>query len=95
MSIFKKRLLIVACVLVCIPLLIGIIQYKKEPPKNISYESKQYKTDDVEFVYDLTYEQNDSTVYDHSLLEEALTIIEQAEQFLLLDFSLRGRQETV
>lgn len=88
MSILKKRLLIVACVLVCIPLLIGIIQYKKEPPKNISYESKQYKTDDVQFVYDLTYEVNDSTVYDHSLLEEALTIIDQAEQFLLLDMFL-------
>ncbi len=88
MSIFKKRLLIVACVVVCIPLLIGIIQYNKEAPKNISYESKQYKTDDVQFLYDLTYEENGSTIYDQSLLEEALKIIDQSEQFILLDMFL-------
>ena len=85
---FKKGLLITACVLVCIPLLFAIIHYNKELPKKISYESKQYKTDDVKFLYDLTYEQEDSTIYDHYLREEALHIINQAEQFVLIDMFL-------
>ena len=85
---FKKGLLLAACVLVCIPLLIGIIHYNKELPKNISYESKLYKTDNVQFLYDLTYEENGTTIYDQSLLEEALKIIDQAEYFLLLDMFL-------
>ncbi len=85
---FKKGLLITACVLFCIPLLFAIIHYNKELPRKISYESKQYKTDDVKFLYDLTYEENETTIYDHSLLEEALQIINSAEKFLLLDMFL-------
>ena len=87
-STLKKGLLITACVLVCIPLLIGIIHYNKELPKKISFESKQYKTNDVKFLYDLTYEENGTTIYDHSLAKEALHIIDEAKKFLLLDMFL-------
>ena len=47
-----------------------------------------YKTNDLQFVYDLTYQHQDERVIEQNLMQEALRIIDNAEQLLLIDMFL-------
>ena len=71
-----------------IPLFIGIIQHNKKLPSHISFEGPTYKTDELEFLYDLTYQKNEERVLEQQLLGTALEIINEAENFLVVDMFL-------
>ena len=64
----KKKLIIYCLVgfFVIVPLLIGIYQYAKPLPDNISYEGAVYEAD-VEFIYDVTYEKDGERVTEQQL----------------------------
>ncbi|MER1987295.1 MAG: phospholipase D-like domain-containing protein [Solibacillus sp.] len=83
-----KKYWFIAVIVVVIPVTIGIYHSTKAMPKHISYESAVYHTNDVQFLYDLTYEKNSERVMEQQLKREALSIIEEAEDFLVVDLFL-------
>lgn len=83
-----KRMLIIALIFVTIPAIIGLMQYNKNSPQNISLQSEPFKTDQVEFLTDVTYEKNNERQMEQQLFETALELISEAEQFLVVDMFL-------
>lgn len=73
-------------------LYIGVIyqHQQKDLPDNISYNGEFHLMNDgdVEFLYDLTYQKDNDEVYEQEIFEELYQIIEEAEDFLILDFFL-------
>ena len=64
--------------------------YKPLPP-GLSYEGKLHYTDDIQMIYDLSYAQNvdgDNLQHELHIFDEVNQVIENAEQFIVLDFFL-------
>ncbi len=57
-------------------------------PANISMESPVYRTDNVEFYYDLTYKKDDTIYTEHRIFNQMEKIIEDAEEFIVMDVFL-------
>ncbi|MCS5420580.1 MULTISPECIES: phospholipase D family protein [Psychrilyobacter] len=57
-------------------------------PPNISMESPIYQTDNVEFYYDLTYKKDDVIYTEHRIFNQMEKIIEDAEEFIVMDVFL-------
>lgn len=75
--------------LIIIPLTVGLFNYFKSTPENITYESDVYSTDSVEFLYDLTYADNDGEeTHEQEIFDEVFGMIDEAEEFLLIDMFL-------
>src|SRR5699024_7091671 len=75
--------------LIIIPLTVGLFNYFKLTPENITYESDVYSTDSVEFLYDLTYADNDGAeTHEQEIFDEVFGMIDEAEEFLLIDMFL-------
>ena len=83
-----KRIWFLTGILILISIIVGVVQHNKKLPQGISYESPIYKTNDVQFVYDLTYQHQGKRVIEQNLMQEALRIIDHAEQLLLVDMFL-------
>ena len=63
----------------------------KPLPKGISYASDIHKTDTVEMITDLTYSQDQEgtgMVHENHIFEEVYSMIEEAEEFVVVDFFL-------
>lgn len=75
-------------VIIAIPIIVGVYVHKKALPQHISYESATYETDDVQFLYDVTYEKSNRRVVEQQLQSEAFKIIIEAEEFLIVDMFL-------
>lgn len=86
----KKRyfFLLVFAVLILIPLVVAGVRYFVPVPSGVSYESEEYQTDDAEFLYDLTYTENNEITEEQEIFEEIYTMIDEAEEFLVLDMFL-------
>lgn len=87
----KKRyiFLMVLAVLIIIPLVVAGVRYFMPVPNNVSYESEEYQTDDLTFLYDVTYTDNDSAVVEEqTIFDEIYTMIDEAEEFLVIDMFL-------
>ena len=86
----KKRyfFLLVFAVLILIPLVVAGVRYFVPVPAGVSYESEEYQTDDDGFLYDLTYTENDEITEEQEIFEEIYTMIDEAEEFLVLDMFL-------
>ncbi|WP_046181370.1 phospholipase D family protein [Domibacillus tundrae] len=59
-------------------------------PDNISYKSKEYTVheEDVDFFYNLSGEKNSETFFKEEIFTRTLEIINEAEQFIVLDYFL-------
>ncbi|WP_067725970.1 phospholipase D family protein [Oceanobacillus damuensis] len=93
----KKRWLGAAIVFLYICTL--IYHQQKPLPEGISYagDTHMLTEDEIEFLYDLTYPKDGQEVYEHEIFDEVFAMIEQAEEFLIIDmfmvneFSDEGR----
>lgn len=56
--------------------------------EGLSYEGQQYHNAKAEFIYDLSYEQDGMAVYQQNIFAEVLEIIDEAEDFIVLDMFL-------
>ncbi|MGI6606585.1 MAG: phospholipase D family protein [Peptococcia bacterium] len=56
--------------------------------EGLSMEGNQYHNSKVQFIYDLTFEQEGMIAHQQNIFAEALEIIEDAEQFIVLDMFL-------
>ena len=85
----KKRIIIMIILLFILLYVSVIIWHTFKPlPKGISYAGDMHWTDDVEMFTDLTYAQNkkgDGTVHELSTFSELYKMIDEAEEFIVLD----------
>lgn len=71
--------------------LVGIIIFNKTKalPKGISLEGNVYYTNEVSFLSDLTYKNDeDKTTSEQEIFDEVFQLIEQAEEFIVVDMFL-------
>src|SRR5699024_1995968 len=67
----------------------GIINHFKKLPANLSYAGDVHETDDIQFLYDLTYEDKlGETKLEQEIFDQAWKVIEEAEDFVLIDMFL-------
>lgn len=57
-------------------------------PEGTSYEGELRNVSSIEFMYDLSYRKNDDIVREHTIFQEKLKLIEEAEEFIILDMFL-------
>lgn len=89
----RNRIILLTAIGVYFTVYIGVIIYHtyKQLPKGISYEGELRKTDDIEVFTDLTYAKNqdgDGTVHENYIFDEVYSMIEAAEEFIVLDLFL-------
>ncbi|WP_121663729.1 phospholipase D family protein [Metabacillus litoralis] len=86
----KKRKMIIIGMIVMILTSIMIYHRIKPLPPGISYQGTIHTIpqQDVEFLYDLTYQKEGKEVHDHSIFKEVFKTIEEAEHFLIIDLFL-------
>ncbi len=83
----KRSLFILIILLVFIVMLFNM---SKPLPKDISYYGKMFNVseNDIEFLYDLTYDENNSRVYSQQIFDRVFEMIDGAEEYILIDMFL-------
>lgn len=87
----KRIILLVSAVLLLSYFAVILINTYKPLPEGISYEGKIHKTDSVEMFTDLAFAQNkddEEFVDELSIMNAVYEMIEEAEEFIVLDFFL-------
>lgn len=66
----------------------------KPLPDNLPYQSPTYRINDdqIEFLYDLTYQRNGAVVTDHTIFDRILRSVTDAHDYVLLDMFLFNDQ---
>lgn len=85
----KKRWILFS---IFILIYVSVITYNrfKPLPEGVSYAGDVHELsgDEIEFLYDLTYDKENKEVYDQSIFEEVNQTIKEADEFLILDLFL-------
>ncbi|MCM3744255.1 phospholipase D family protein [Sporosarcina luteola] len=89
----SPKWIILMAILLFTFLYVGVIVWHtyKPLPDNLNYKGDIHWTDDVEMFTDLTYAQNkkgDGMVHELSIFDEVYKMIDEAEEFIVLDFFL-------
>ena len=89
----RPKWYILMAILLFIFLYVGVISWHtyKPLPEGLNYEGDIHWTNDVEMFTDLTYAQNkegDGMVHELSIFDEIHNMIDEAEEFIVLDFFL-------
>lgn len=89
----RRRIVISALILLLILLYIGEMLWHtyKPLPEGISYEGEMHRTDNIEMITDLTYAQDregTKQIHENYIFDEVYTLIDEAEQFVVVDFFL-------
>lgn len=83
----KKGLWVIGLIILVI-ILGGWYGSSKQLPEGISIDSDWTKAEEIEFLYDLTYQVDDEKQQEQRIFEKARTIIDEAESFLIVDMFL-------
>lgn len=83
----KKKIFrnIIIVVLIIAPL---VVSFLSDNPRWISYSSEYYDIEDFSFIYDLSYRKGEEIVREHSIFDENLRLISEAEKFIVADLFL-------
>ncbi|MFC4779097.1 phospholipase D family protein [Paenibacillus sp. GCM10023252] len=65
-----------------------IVHTQKEVPDGLSYESPVYRTDDVKFLYNLSYQQGDKRAFEDGIYKAWYGMIQGAEEYIVFDMFL-------
>ncbi|OBW57062.1 phospholipase D family protein [Solibacillus silvestris] len=89
----RRNKVISALILLLILLYIGVMLWHtyKPLPEGISYEGDLHRTDNIEMLTDLTYAQDQEGTnrkHENQIFDEVYTLIDEAEQFVVVDFFL-------
>lgn len=72
-----------------IPATVSIYQHFKSVPTGISFEGDVHETSSVQFLYDLTYEDESGNVtHEQEIFDYVYQMIEEAEDFIVVDMFL-------
>lgn len=85
----KKFIVLVVLGAIVVASLYGTFKPLK---KGISYEGEIYHNSKVEFLYDLTYEQEGMIVHQQNIFKKILQMIDEAENFIIIDMFLFNDQ---
>ncbi|MDR0136597.1 phospholipase D family protein [Metabacillus idriensis] len=66
----------------------AIYHYLKPLPEGISYEGDIHSSGQVEFLYDLTYENEGNVTHNQVIFDQIETMIDEADDFILIDMFL-------
>lgn len=79
----------VVTILIIIPLFVGVYSLFKPLPEGISAQSDFRKTDDLNILYDVTYEDKNKAIHhDQEIVDTMYEVIDNAEEFIVLDMFL-------
>ncbi|MEI3607171.1 phospholipase D family protein [Pseudogracilibacillus sp. SE30717A] len=85
----KRKYLIALLLFIVILILVIFYNTNKSLPERISYEGETHYVDDVEFLYNLTYQdENGITIYEQEIFSEIEKIIGEAEDVIVVDMFL-------
>jgi HKD family nuclease len=88
-AIFKRKSTWMILFFVMLLSSVSLYHSKKPLPEGISYESQTYMVDNVNFLYDLSYKDTqNNTIYEQEIFQEFYQLIEEAEEFIVLDMFL-------
>lgn len=80
---------IILSLLILIPLVVASVRYFMPVPNDISYESEEYQTDDVNFLYDITLsDENGESKSKQAIMDQVYKMIDESEDFLVIDMFL-------
>src|SRR5699024_6110873 len=80
---------IVLSLLILIPLVVASVRYFMPVPNDISYQSEEYQTGDVNFLYDITLsDENGESKYKQAIMDQVYKMIDESEDFLVIDMFL-------
>ncbi|AOY77687.1 phospholipase D family protein [Clostridium formicaceticum] len=57
-------------------------------PEGTSYEGSFSDVSNIEFIYDLSYKKNGEVIREHRIFQELIDLIEEAEEFIIIDMFL-------
>ena len=89
----KKKRIVVSFITAFALIYIAVILWHtfKPLPQGVSYAGDLHKTNNIRFLTDLTYAQDKkgtNTVHENNIFDEVYKTIEEAEEFVVLDFFL-------
>ncbi|WP_370866592.1 phospholipase D family protein [Saccharibacillus sp. JS10] len=85
----KKWILRIVIVVIIWLLAVLIYQMNKPLPEGVSYESPVYRTDNVDFLYDLTSPTTgEKFTQERQIFDRTIEMINEAEQFIVIDVFL-------
>ncbi|WP_370296157.1 phospholipase D family protein [Rossellomorea marisflavi] len=87
---YKKKRWLIGLAIIILLSTIMFYQRTKPLPDGVSYAGGIHSIpeEDVEFIYDLTYQKDGKEEYDHSIFDEVNKTVSEAEDFLILDLFL-------
>ncbi|MFU8692315.1 phospholipase D family protein [Rossellomorea sp. FS2] len=87
---YKKKRWLIGLAIIMLLSTIMFYQRTKPLPDGVSYAGGIHSIpeEDVEFIYDLTYQKDGKEEYDHSIFDEVNKTVSEAEDFLILDLFL-------
>ncbi len=62
--------------------------WRSSLPEGTSFEGPMRRVANIEFLYDLTYRERGETLYEQRIFDEKLSMIDNAESFIVMDFFL-------
>ncbi|WP_158737455.1 phospholipase D family protein [Alteribacillus sp. YIM 98480] len=78
----------VICVVFLVVAAVSVYGAFKPLPDGVSYEGEMHSAEEVEFLYDLTYEGGEGLEHDQVIFDQFHKIIEEADDFVLVDMFL-------
>lgn len=86
-SVWKRRLKYTIIILLLIYIATLIYHQTKPLPEGTSYLGEEYllRDEEITFLYDLTYQEDGEEVYEHIIFDTMMEMIEEAEDFLIVD----------
>ncbi|KMJ59553.1 phospholipase [Bacillus sp. LL01] len=84
----KNRFLTLFLALILIVAITSIYHSYKPLPDGVSYEGEVHYVSKVDFLYDLTYGDKDSLQKEHEIFDRIYKVIEEAEEFIVIDMFL-------
>ncbi|GEK88599.1 HKD family nuclease [Alkalibacterium putridalgicola] len=86
----KKAVISVLLILLfLVPMLVSLYHYFKPVPEGLSTKGTIHKTNDLEFLYDLTYENEaGEVIHEQQIFDRVYRMIDEAEDFIVLDMFL-------
>lgn len=84
----RNKILTFSLLLILIIAITSIYHSYKPLPEGVSFEGDVHYVSEADFLYDLTYGEKDDPQIEHEIFERIYELIEEAEQFIVMDMFL-------
>ena len=87
-KLMKKKLLWLIPIFLAILIFVMLYNHYKKLPKGLSMEGPVHQVSELDFLYDLSYKKNGKEKHEQEIFAHAFKMIEQAEDFVVVDMFL-------